>query len=86
MNNWVYLKVSPMKVVMMFGKNKKLSPQYISPYRISKRVSNVPYKLEITQELAVVHPVFHISMLKQCMGDPSLIVPTKNVGIKDILT
>ena len=27
--------------------------------------------------------VFHISMLKKCMGDPSLIVPTKNIGIKN---
>ena len=41
------------------------------------------YKLELPQELAAVHPVFHISMLKKCLGDPSLIVPTENVGIKD---
>ena len=40
------------------------------------------YKLELPQELAAVHPVFHISMLKKCLGDPSLIVPTENVGIK----
>ncbi|XP_069149157.1 uncharacterized protein [Solanum lycopersicum] len=39
---WVYLKVSPMKVVMKFGNKKKLSPRYNGPYRISKRV--VPTK------------------------------------------
>ena len=38
------------------------------------------------QELAMVHLVFHISMLKKCMVNPSLIVPTENVGIKDILS
>ena len=27
--------------------------------------------------------VFHISMSKKCLDDPSLIVPTENVGIKD---
>ena len=43
------------------------------------------YKLELPQELAAVHPVFHISMLKKCLGDPSLIVPTENVGIEDKL-
>ena len=64
-NDWVYLKVSPMKGVMRFGKKVKLSPRYIGPYRITKRVSNVAYELELPQELAAVHLVFHISMLKK---------------------
>ncbi|WMV23185.1 hypothetical protein MTR67_016570 [Solanum verrucosum] len=71
-DDWVYLKVSPMKGVMIFGKKGKLSPRYIGPYRISKRIGNVAYELELPQELAAVHPVFHISMLKKCMRDPSL--------------
>ncbi|WMV07759.1 hypothetical protein MTR67_001144 [Solanum verrucosum] len=75
-----------MKVVMRFGKKGKLSPRYIGPYRIVKRVGNVAYDLELPQELATVHPVFHISMLKKCMGDPFLIIPTKNIGIKDSLS
>ncbi|WMV54516.1 hypothetical protein MTR67_047901, partial [Solanum verrucosum] len=53
----VYLKVSPMKGVMRFGKKGKLSPQYIGPYRIAKRIGNVAYELEVPQELAVVHPI-----------------------------
>ncbi|WMV15332.1 hypothetical protein MTR67_008717 [Solanum verrucosum] len=75
-----------MKGVMRFGKKEKLSLRYISPYRISKRVGNVAYELELPKELAAVHPVFHISMLKKCMGDPSLIIPTKDIGIKDSLS
>ena len=43
----VYLKVSPMKGVMRFGKKGKLSPRYIGPYKISKRVGNVAYELEL---------------------------------------
>ncbi|XP_047263672.1 uncharacterized protein LOC124896191 [Capsicum annuum] len=31
--NWVFLKVSPMKGVMHFGKKGKLSPRYIRPYK-----------------------------------------------------
>ncbi|WMV49475.1 hypothetical protein MTR67_042860 [Solanum verrucosum] len=72
-----------MKGVMRFGKKGKLSPQYIGPYRIVKRIGNVAYELELPQELAPVHPVVHISKLKKCMGDPSLIVQTENVGIKE---
>ncbi|WMV18482.1 hypothetical protein MTR67_011867, partial [Solanum verrucosum] len=85
-DDWVYLKVSPIKGVIRFGKNGKLSPRYIGPYRIAKRIGSVAYELELPQELVAVHPVFHISMLKKCMGDPSLIVQTKNVEIKDNLS
>ncbi|WMV14594.1 hypothetical protein MTR67_007979 [Solanum verrucosum] len=85
-DDWVYLKVSPIKGVMRFGKKGKLSPIYIGSYRISKRVGNVAYELELPQELVVVHPVFHISMLKKCMGDHSLIIPTKDIGFKDNLS
>ncbi|WMV54602.1 hypothetical protein MTR67_047987 [Solanum verrucosum] len=75
-----------MKGVMKFGKKGKLSPRYIGPYRISKRIGNVAYELELPQELAAVHSVFHVSMLKKCMGDPSLIIPTEDIGIKDSLS
>ena len=75
-----------MKCLMRFCKKGKLSSRYIGPYKISKRVGNVAYVLELPQELAAVHPVFHISMLKKCFGDPSLIQPTDNVGIKDNLS
>ncbi|WMV25861.1 hypothetical protein MTR67_019246 [Solanum verrucosum] len=85
-DDWVYLKVSPMKGVMRFGKNGKLSPRYIGPYRISKWIGNVAYELELPQELTTVHPVFYISMLKKCICDPSLILPTESIRIKDNLS
>ncbi|WMV41399.1 hypothetical protein MTR67_034784 [Solanum verrucosum] len=72
-----------LKGVMRFGKKWKRSPRYIGPYMISNRIGNVAYELELPKELATVHPVFHISMLKKCMGDPSLIIPTEDIGIKD---
>ena len=71
---------------MRLRKKGKLSPQYIEPYRIVKGIANVYYELELPQELATVHPVFHISMLKKCISDSSLITPTKNIGIKDSLS
>ncbi|XP_019070690.1 uncharacterized protein [Solanum lycopersicum] len=71
---------------MRFGKKAKLSSWYIGLYRISKKIGNVAYEFELPQELAMVQLVFHIFMLKNCMGDPSLIVPTENIRIKDILS
>ncbi|KAH0705892.1 hypothetical protein KY285_010419 [Solanum tuberosum] len=85
-DDWVYLKILPMKCVMRFFKKGNLSPRYIGPYRISKRVGSVAYEFELPQELAMVHMVLHISMLKKCMGDPSLIIPTEDISIKDNLS
>jgi len=84
--DWVFLKVSPMKGVMRFGKKGKLSPRYIGPYKIIRRVGQVAYELELPQELSSVHPVFHVSMLQKCIGDPSHITPTEDVQVTGDLT
>ncbi|WMV10134.1 hypothetical protein MTR67_003519 [Solanum verrucosum] len=86
MDDWVYLKVSHMKGVMRFCKKGKLSPRYIGLYKISQRIGKVAYELELPPELAAVHPVFHISMLKKSISDHSHIIPTENIGIKDNLS
>ncbi|WMV40990.1 hypothetical protein MTR67_034375 [Solanum verrucosum] len=75
-----------MKVVMRFGKKGKLSPIYVGPYRILKRIGKVAYELELPADLAAVHPVFHISLLKKCVGDPASIVPLESVAVKDSLS
>ncbi|WMV24039.1 hypothetical protein MTR67_017424 [Solanum verrucosum] len=75
-----------MKGVMRFGKKGKLSPRYVGTYKILKIVGKVAYELELPTELAAVHPIFHISLLKKCMGDPTSIVPLESVDVKDSLT
>ncbi|XP_059302345.1 uncharacterized protein LOC132054320 [Lycium ferocissimum] len=37
-------------------------------------------------ELVAVHPVFYVSMLRKCVGDPSLVVPVDSITVKDGLT
>ena len=71
---------------MRFFIKGKVSPRYIRPYRISKRIDNVVYELKLPQALAVVHPVSYISILKKCVGDLSLIVPTENFWVKDSMS
>lgn len=40
--DWVFLKRSPMKGVMQFGKKRKLSPYYVGPYLILKSMGMLP--------------------------------------------
>ena len=61
----VLLKVSPMKGVMRFGKRGNLSPRYIGPFEVLKRVGDVAYELALPPGLSGVHSVFHMSMLKK---------------------
>ena len=49
-----------MRGVIRFGKKGKISPRYVGPYKILKRVGKVTYELEIPAKLAAVHLVFHI--------------------------
>ncbi|KAH0689255.1 hypothetical protein KY289_016613 [Solanum tuberosum] len=84
-DDWVFLKVSPMKGVMRFGKKGKLNPRYVGPYRILRRIGKVSYALELPADLAAVHPVFQISLLKKCVGDPASVVPFETVVVKDSL-
>ncbi|XP_069144419.1 uncharacterized protein [Solanum lycopersicum] len=82
----VILKVSPMKWVMRFGKKGKLSPRSVVPYKIFKKAAKVAYELELPAELAAVHLVFHILLLKKCVRDPTSIMPLESVAVKDSLS
>ena len=75
-----------MKGVVRFGKKGKLSPKYVGPYKILKKIGKVTYELEFPAKLPALHPVFHISLLKKCMGDPASIVPLESVAVKDSLS
>ena len=82
----VLLKVSPMKGVMRFGKRGKLSPRYIGPFEILKRVGEVAYVLALPPGLSGVHPVFHVSMLKRYHGDGNYIIRWDSVLLDEKLS
>lgn len=51
-----------------------------------RRIGGVAYELELPAGLGFVHLIFHISMLKKCIGDHSLVVPIKEIKATDSLS
>ena len=70
----VFLKVMPKRGVVRFGKRGKLSPRFIRPFEILKRVGAVVYRLALPPSMSGVHEVFHVSMLRRYTTDPAHVV------------
>nr|GFA30339.1 putative reverse transcriptase domain-containing protein [Tanacetum cinerariifolium] len=81
----VMLKVSPWKGVVRFGKQGKLNPRYVGPFKVLDKVGTVAYKLKLPQELSRVHNMFHVSNLKKCHADEPLAVPLDGLHVDDKL-
>ncbi|XP_052197273.1 uncharacterized protein LOC127804449 [Diospyros lotus] len=81
----VFLKVTPIKEVLRFGKKGKLRPRFIGPFEILKRVGNVAYQLALPPELSAVHDIFHISMLRNYIPDPTHVIKHQALEIQQDL-
>ena len=81
----VLLKISPWKGIVRFGKKNKLSPRYVGPFEIIERIGPVAYKLKLPQELSAIHDTFHVSNLKKCQTDETLVLPLKDVQVDNRL-
>jgi hypothetical protein len=58
--DFVYLKVSPMRASRRFNVKGKLSPRYVSLFKIISHKGEVAYQLELPPQLSDVHDVFHV--------------------------
>ncbi|GKE88528.1 putative reverse transcriptase domain-containing protein, partial [Tanacetum coccineum] len=81
----VMLKVSPWKGVIYFGKQGNLNPCYIGPFKILAKVGTVAYRLELLEQLSTVHITFHVSNLKKCLSDETLVIILNEIQIDDKL-
>ncbi|XP_077215978.1 uncharacterized protein LOC143850641 [Tasmannia lanceolata] len=67
---------------MRFGRKGKLSPRYIGPYRISRRVGSRASELDLPPNLERMHNVFHVSMLRLYHPGPSHVLKEDEVELQ----
>lgn len=82
----LWLRVSPIREVHRFSVSGKLSPRYIGPFHILQRVGPVAYELALPHALDRVHPVFHVSQLRQYVRDPSKCIDQSDIYLEESLS
>jgi hypothetical protein len=82
----VYLKVSPLRGMNRFKVKGKLSPRFIGPFMIFRRVGEMAYQLELPDNLSDVHNVFYVSQLRKCLRVPEEQLPMEELSVQGDLT
>ncbi|GJW80729.1 hypothetical protein Tco_0144704 [Tanacetum coccineum] len=60
-------------------------PQICCTFKVIERVGTVAHKLKLPQQLSRVHNTFHVSNLKKCLSDESLVIPLGELRVDDEL-
>ncbi|WVZ87908.1 hypothetical protein U9M48_034483 [Paspalum notatum var. saurae] len=79
-DDFVYLKVSPMRGIRRFNMKGKLAPRYIGPFKIVER------KVGVATKPIGIHNVFHVSQLKKCLRVPEEQAPLEGLDVREDLT
>lgn len=82
----IFLKVTPMTGVGRVMKSRKLTPRFIGPSQILRRVGPVAYQVALPPFLSNLHNVFHVSQLRKYIPDPSHVIEPDTVQLKENLT
>jgi hypothetical protein len=64
---------------------EKLTPRYIGPYPVIKRIGVVAYEIKLPEQLSDVHNVFHVSQLRKCLRVPENQVVPDTLDLQDDL-
>ncbi|XP_017409568.1 uncharacterized protein LOC108322101 [Vigna angularis] len=84
--NHVFLRVTSTTGVGRALHSRKLSPKFIGPYQILRRIGPVAYEIALPPQLTNLHSVFQVSQLRKYVPDPSHILEIEEIQIREDLS
>jgi len=82
----VFLRVTPTIGIGRALKSRKLTPRFIGPYQITRRIGPAAYEITLPPQLANLHNVFHISQFRKYVADPTHVLEQYDVQVREDLT
>ncbi|XP_027922711.1 uncharacterized protein LOC114180599 [Vigna unguiculata] len=82
----VFLRVTPMASIGRAIKSRKLTLRFVGPYQILRRIGVAAYEIALPLHLANLHNVFHVSQLRKYIADPSYVLESDDIQIREDLT
>ena len=80
----VFLKISPLKNIIRFGRKGKLAPRFVGPFPITERIGTLAYRVGLPEKFEGVYNVFHVSHLRKAVYDPTMTIPSAQLDEIDI--
>jgi hypothetical protein len=69
--------------LIKFGKGAKLSPRFMGALDIVERKGPVAYRLALPNSLRRMHDVFHVSVFRHYISDPTHVIDMSSLQISD---
>jgi len=82
----VFLRITPTTGVGRAISLRKLSPKFISPYQILRRIGPVAYEITLPLQLANLHSVFHVSQLMKYVPDRAHVLEMEDLRVRGDLS
>lgn len=68
--DWVYVRLRPYRQLSLrLQRYNKLSRRFFGSFQVIQKIGQVAYKLDLPLS-SKIHPVFHVSVLRKCIGKP----------------
>jgi hypothetical protein len=77
----VFLWVKPHKSSFKLGKVDKLSPRFVDLSMIVERKRPMAYRLALPDSLRRMHDVFHVSILRHYISDPTHVIDMSSLQV-----
>ncbi|KAJ9517266.1 hypothetical protein QJQ45_009121 [Haematococcus lacustris] len=65
------------------GRARKFLPRYVGPFKVTGKLGEAAYRLELPSTMSRLHPVFHVSLLKKYTGSQGFHPPPVMEWLED---